>query len=365
MFFEQNQTENMNKTASSQRNYGLDFLKGICILLVVLAHAVSFTRFPDMLHAYISGIFLNVFFVVSGYLLYTTKKLSKTDIKVKIKRKFISLIIPYLIFSILTIFWHIIICVVLGNTEVSAEYFGWNLIARDIFCMVSGIGIGTLWFLPVLFVSYSFLLIISAVMIDKNNKFKFIFLGLLFILFATFSQIICNLNFSGNGLIETMISKYINTIYRILYGTAYSILGYLIHIIYDNVKNRICLTIATSSVFFSIIAYIVKCEVCFQCASCLSLSLICIIAFGSKFKNELIKIFKPIIFCGQNSLAIMIYHYLFLLPIEKTLIKSLCSGLAQNTQEWILYIFNLITTLIIVCSLKNNHVHKIMLGHKR
>ena len=363
--FLNNQTENMQKTTSSQRNAGLDFLKGICILLVVLDHAVLFARFPDILRAYITGTFLNVFFIVSGYLLYTTSKLSKSDIKGRIKRKFISLFTPYLFFSIITILWHIIICVFFDNTEVSTEYFGLEIIKRDVFCMVSGIGIGTLWFLPVLFVSYTFLLIISYIIKNKNDKFKFIILGLIFILLAICSQVVYNSDFSGNGLIGIMISKYINTIYRILYGTAYTILGYLIHVIYDSVKNRTCLTIAFFSVIISIIAYFTGCIICFQCASCLSLSLICIIAFDSKFKNELTRIFKSIIFCGQNSLAIMIWHYLFLLPIEKALIKSVCCGVAQNLQEWILFIFNLITTLVIVYFLKDNYVHKRMLGQKR
>lgn len=364
MLFKMTKTENL-QGITRERNYGLDFLKGIGILLVVSAHALLFSQFSDILYAYVCGITLNIFFVVSGYLIYTPLKINKSGVIKKTKKKFISLITPYLCFSILTILWHIIICVVLGNTEVSAEYFGWNLIARDIFCMASGIGIGTLWFLPVLFVSSTFLLIISCVIGDKNNKIKFILLGVLFIILATISQRIYNSDFSGNGLLNSIMYKYMNTIYKILNGTAYSILGYLIHMLHDNKNDRLCLTIAMFSVIISITTYITGYTICFQCTSCLSLSLICIIAFGSEFKYKLVRIFNPLIFCGQNSLAIMIYHYLFLFPIEQALIKSVCSSLTQNLQEWIFFVFNLITTLIIVYFLKDNPVHERMLGHKR
>ena len=73
----------------------------------------------------------------------------------------ISLIVPYLVYSLFTIVWHIIICVGFNNTVVSDMFTGWELIYRDLFCMVSGFGIGTLWFLPVLFVCYAVLTIIA------------------------------------------------------------------------------------------------------------------------------------------------------------------------------------------------------------
>ena len=50
------------------RNYRIDVIKGICILLVVLCHTVLFENLPTVLARIANGVFLNLFFMVSGYL---------------------------------------------------------------------------------------------------------------------------------------------------------------------------------------------------------------------------------------------------------------------------------------------------------
>ncbi len=84
------------------------------------------------------------------------------------------------------IVWHIIICVGFNNTVVSDMFTGWELIYRDLFCMVSGIG--TLWFLPVLFVCYAVLTIIAGTInAGHMQKYRYIYLITAFILLVVIS----------------------------------------------------------------------------------------------------------------------------------------------------------------------------------
>lgn len=348
-------------TNIKQRNLGLDFIKGICIILVVLIHAMDFDTLPPPLPKLFNAFFLKCFFCVSGYLVYNSaNSLKNGGLTERIKKRFISLIIPYVVFSVLAIMWHIIICVGLGCTEVSDEYFGWSLIFRDIFCAVSGLGIGTLWFLPVLFVSYV-LLALTVYFTNKNKKMQVVLMCIGFIAFALLSNYVQTLEISASGLITKMISKYTNTIYRILYGYDYMILGYLIHILYDKISTRKKLYyILMASIALTIIGYIFNIKLLLQLGTCSFITLGSVTIFDNqKINGTLSKIFKPIIYCGKNSLSIMIYHYIFLFPIEKMILNYFCGG---YNNEWIFFAFNLLSTLIIVWLLRNNKTEKWLLG---
>ena len=120
----------------------------------------------------------------------------------------ISLIVPYLVYSLLTIVWHIIICVGFNNTVVSDMFTGWELIYRDLFCMVSGIGIGTLWFLPVLFVCYAVLTIIAGTInAGHMQKYRYIYLIIAFILLVLISIPLGTFYVNPDSLLLKMVDK--------------------------------------------------------------------------------------------------------------------------------------------------------------
>lgn len=353
---------NNKDTVEKQREYSLDFVKGIGILLVVLVHSKEFSKFPRVIEACMNAIMLNSFFVVSGYLVYSGSRRSVSDVKRMIKKKWTALSIPYISFSILVIFYHIIICVGWGNTEVSEQYFGWNLIARDIFCMISGIGIGTLWFLPVLFISYTILLFLVVGVIERMGKYPIVTAGILFLIFAVLGQAVYHINYPENGIISTGISKYIKMGYRILNGTAYTILGYMVHLLWCSMpKKRAKLTVIGLAALASL-GYFMGWKICFQSTICGAMLLFFMVLFDSSVRDKIIKVCKPVIFCGQNSLAIMIYHYLFLYPVEKSLIKTVFGSMGNDVQEWILLTLNLLSTLAVVYFLKDNPVERRLLG---
>ena len=100
-----------------------------------------------------------LFFIISGFLL----KLNKNkDIKSVILKKFKSLMVPYILFSIINILGYYLINDLL--------YIG---LRENIFNTITLFGVGALWFLPALFISESIFLF------EKNNisknKYKSLF----------------------------------------------------------------------------------------------------------------------------------------------------------------------------------------------
>ena len=208
-------------------------------------------------------------------------------VKAHVKKRFFSLLRPYLFFSVLAIAWHAFLWYGFQCTEVSTVYLGKDLLLRDVAVTVGGMGIGTLWFLPVLFVVDAMLVIVISYICksphgeenksrkksrsdenknSKENKHKvegkigekdidsggvtiaanckngasisvaaFALIVVLFFLFYFFHDIFeafseaggVNLTAEGN-LVLTVFYKYCQTFDRICLGFAYGLLGYLL-----------------------------------------------------------------------------------------------------------------------------------------
>lgn len=356
---------NHKDTLKKSREYSLDFVKGIGILLVVLVHSKEFSEFPKVMEACMNAVMLNCFFVVSGYLVHSVSLREWSDAKQMIKKKWRSLLIPYISFSILTVFWHILICVGLGNTEVSEHYFGWKLIVRDIFCMFSGIGIGTLWFLPVLFISYTILCVLVVGVMNRMRSDSVAAAGVLALVFMVAAQAVYHTNYPESGMLSTIISKYMKTIYRILNGTAYSVLGYMLHLLWCSMQKKKRKAALAGLAAVVCLGYCKDWKICFQSTVCAFMLLLFLTLFHSSMKEKMIKICIPVIFCGQNSLAVMIYHYLFLYPVEKTMIKMIFENTRNNVQEWLLFVVNLLSTIAVVYWLKDKPLQQRLLGKEK
>lgn len=345
-----------------QREAGLDFVKGAGIILVVLVHAKPFEEFGSVIQAVLNAVMLNSFYTVSGYLAHGAMQRSQANRKELIRKKAISLGRTYLAFSILTILWHLIICVGLGNTEVSDQYFGWSIILRDVFCMVSGIGIGTLWFLPVLFCTYA-ILILCAQMTEKYTEtYQIPGLVFLFVVFFAAGQVFFSYESAGTGFFPELLGKYAKTAYRILNGTAYSILGYLLYWLWSRVKQNGKKAAMAGAVVLAWLGYWTGWKMCWESMVCAAVLLISLVLFESSLQDKLKKILRPVIFCGENSLAVMICHYLFLYPAEKALIQDIGSALPKIGQQWMLFGVNLLSTMAVVYRLGSSRIVQWLLG---
>ncbi len=103
----------------------IDICKGIAIFLMVCGH----TAIPASVSKYIWSFHMPLFFLISGYLYNADKYTTLTAL---LQKRFHSLVIPYIVFSLLTYFglWG------LNIVNTSELYLGWEGIA--------------LWFIPVL-----------------------------------------------------------------------------------------------------------------------------------------------------------------------------------------------------------------------
>lgn len=125
----------------------IDMAKGIGILLVVIGHS----EFPSTgLITWISSFHMPLFFILSGMLFSHTNALKK-DFRTFVKRKARSILLPYAVFSILSILAQAIL-----EFDSFPEYFYTALLQT-----VSFYGISVLWFLPVLFFAESIFFLIG------------------------------------------------------------------------------------------------------------------------------------------------------------------------------------------------------------
>ncbi|MDP4143174.1 MAG: acyltransferase family protein [Bacillota bacterium] len=126
---------------NNQRKKNIDNMRGIGIILVLLGH----TAIPLDLDKYIFSFHMPLFFFLSGCL-FNIKKYN--NFKIFLKRKFNSLIIPYISFSSVTLLFWVLIGRRFGNyASVSIEkIFIDFLYGRDLIYNPA------LWFLPCLFI---------------------------------------------------------------------------------------------------------------------------------------------------------------------------------------------------------------------
>ncbi len=338
------------KARSSSRDCVIDVVKCICISNVVIFHAVGQTVLPDLWKIILPGYTLQVFFMLSGWLDLGREPSGWGDVKKAIGRKFKGLLIPYVSFSILTIIWHIIIGVGFGNTIVSDTYTGWKLILRDIFCMFGGIGVGTLWFLPPLFFSYAALQIVKYLAYGKTKHGNVFVLVVCAVLFVA-TCYLKNFFFWPEGFIEKLIYEYGEFSYRVVFGSMYTILGYFFHREWDKLR-KFGIPILIVSVPMAVFTYdVYKKPATFDFF--LSIAVFIFIMLLPKPNEAVTKFLSPFTFLGINSLAIMILHYNFLYPIEK-----------PYFDDWILFVVNYSTTVVLMLILLKTRWFNLALGKK-
>lgn len=119
----------------------LDNVKGISILCIVLLHYVC-GIFPDEFNVFVGSFMITAFYVVSGWL----SAMKSTDLTLKqfAGKRFRQLGIPYLYWTIIILVFDTVLWLV--------GYYDSYYIIKEIYKAIVLRGIGTLWFLPALFV---------------------------------------------------------------------------------------------------------------------------------------------------------------------------------------------------------------------
>lgn len=311
----------------------IDSLKGIGILLVMLAH----TNIPEKWKIFILTFHMPLFFFISGFL-FNPKKYNNT--LGFLKKKLFGLIIPYFFLSIILYFYWIVF---------ENRYFSPTNI--DIFRPIAGIFYGVnqydfmpmndvLWFIPCLFVVELLFYFINKY--SKNDYEILIFLVLSSILgYLCMNHLKVRLPWS----IDTALSA------LPFYGVAYLIS-----------KNKV------KSVLVSLQSRIVLIMVCFYVTLKISYINGLVAMVGNLYKNffyfyigafigiilaaniaKFIKKIKFIKFLGVNSLFILAFHTRFYRVITYSTVKFLnrTFGIIQQSMLWGL-VYVILTILVAI-----------------
>ena len=181
-------------------NYNIIFLRFLAIILVVLGHSmilycsnwnlistkVDKVQLFDYIKQNINLIQMQLFFSISGYLFYNSKINNKIDF---IKKKFIRLIIPFLIFGT---FYMIPIRLLINYKE----YKDLSFLNIYINKFLLGFDNGHLWYLPTLFIMF-------IIFLFYNKKCKKTY-DLLFLLILLFMPLILNKMFAQTYLYNVL-----------------------------------------------------------------------------------------------------------------------------------------------------------------
>ncbi len=313
----------MNKTLKKHDLHldYIDFIKGFAILGVVAVHTLGNKNIP-ILSTWLYFFMITVFYIIPGWLANIK---NNTDINIKslIKKRLISLGIPYVSFSILIILFDLVLCFI--------NYYSFSHIISDIYFTLSLAGIGTLWFLPTIFIAE---IVFYWVLKKENPNFWF----LLIFIFSIGANIILNEYRTDTRLFQ-LISSPIIAFLKGIIGSLFLFGGYLACKLWTIFENKFSEFIQYIFVLFITCISIFLCNITPRCSfnalnskmplrwtlvsflAGISITLICKTFFSKLNINN--PILKFISFFGKNSLIVMCSHYSFLLPLYEILLPSI------------------------------------------
>lgn len=123
-----------------KRIFYLDIAKGVGVILMVLGHV------PDLTTAsrqFITSFHMPLFFVISGIIINATEE-TKKEMGIIVKRKLRSIMLPYVVFSVLSLIVEGLCTGILKNGV-------WEVFWEHLFATVCLAGASVFWFLPALF----------------------------------------------------------------------------------------------------------------------------------------------------------------------------------------------------------------------
>lgn len=304
---------------NTQRKLYIDQAKGIGMLMIILQHI---SNSENMLLAFGNSFKIIIFFIISGYL-FSIKDLKNINPKDYIKKKFKSLIIPYIIFSIIFIFINIILLFI---NQVSL-----NSIIANIYDFITLKGFLTLWFLPILFLVEIIYFFISKYLNNYKKIFDTVLIFIAFTLILLLGYLKINIwELLGTSMISKIISRPFGVIIKLIIS-----LGFFIFSV--NFSEKI-LKFSKYSFIAMIIISFISCQFNFGidfnnvvfgenpiifiiCSLLASYGIIGFLKSLNYSKKGLLH------FLGFNSLFIMCTHLLYITQIVKKVVPLLIKKL--------------------------------------
>ena len=289
-----------------KRNNIIDILKGIGICLIVIGHTDSFTKhFIYLFH-------VGIFIIASGLFFKDEKIKSFKGLLEYIKKKIISLYIPYVIINILAVLLNNLFINIGIYSFTSHNYYNlldiiYSCLKIVLFRGVTEIG-GATWFLHLLFlinVTYAIIsYLFSKIYDNKNIKYIFqIFISIIFLVIGYFMSINCK---------NEIISIYVKSMccyYLFLYGNLFNYykekinfkLSFLlmpVSILLLMILNK-CGSVEISKNIYTSIPFFVSCSV-----------LGWILLYSISVIIDHYKINAIFRYIGERSIYILLFHFL-------------------------------------------------------
>ena len=127
--------------SKDKRIDAIDWMKGLCIICITMLH-IENGILSVWVNSFISFFMITGFYVTSGWI-HGLKQTESVDVKQFAGKRLRSLGIPYL--------WFTLIILMVDVAFYLVGHYSIDIIVRDVYKSIVLRGIGTLWFLPVLF----------------------------------------------------------------------------------------------------------------------------------------------------------------------------------------------------------------------
>lgn len=281
----------------------IDVLKGIGILCIMLLHYEN-GIFPKWLDYLIGSFMITIFYVISGYI--HAHKLP-IPISIFIKKRFRQLMIPYFWFSLLIIIFDFILFCFNERSIIQ--------IAQDAYYTVVFRGIGTLWFLPVLFVGETVFVVL------RSRKRLIVYtapMAVAILIFYAWEENVSLLNF--DMITNACIKAPLLTIVRIINSVTTILCIYWLEGALGNSFRYSNISSFTYGFLMLLIGCI--CELMFQFPFQIDWirTIFCHIAIPYGILLQIYalrksRLLSPFAYFGKNSLIVMLTHFSFLLPL--------------------------------------------------
>lgn len=334
---------------NKKRFLQIDYIKGVCILLVVVSHTIHFSKEYPYLSLWMQVVFLRGFFFSTGWIYANKDKIS--SIKNKGKR----FIVQYALLSAIMIVLQQIISLFVGTKETYIPVKGIALLKNNILNTVTFNGVGTLWFIPILFIASACVILIIKI---NNEKIRYSLSFLILALGLIFHKILGTLNFSNEVIEKEMV--FAN---RVLIAISFVMVGYLVGRLNRkmNPKKYVWLLASIIMLAAGYLAYhLTLNEIMFVLFTLSLYALMTFITSIDLFK----KAFHFLEWLGQNSLYIMVIHYFVCVPIIANIFVKNELNMKSVWTRIILWAIVVVTSVLITLVIKKSKAVRFVFEQK-
>lgn len=184
----------------------INILRGFAIVLIVLGHAIGYSKKLNVLTIYLSSFYVPLFFFISGYLHNEDKQ---ENLITYCKRKAKKILIPYFVFATVSLIPYYLFASSVQVNLSSTKSLSSNIL-ESILGIIYGSGHGEnlsqntpLWFLPCFFIVTIISKIVSDIFKKNKNKLKNTYISLFFLIIGFIIYKYFNYQFPFN--IETAL----------------------------------------------------------------------------------------------------------------------------------------------------------------